>query len=160
FDALGPAKQRQADLLLRRLRGRFAPGGLLHHGQGKWYPGEPLPRWCYACFWRRDGAPLWADVGLFARLDRQYGFGADEAGRFIRRLAERLGVDPRHCQPGHEDVWYYLWRERRLPTNVDPLSSKLEDPLERARLARLFDQGIGQVVGHALPLRRRHGPGA
>jgi uncharacterized protein (DUF2126 family)/transglutaminase-like putative cysteine protease len=159
IDALGPAKQRQADRLLRRLRERFAPGGLLHHGQGKWYPGEPLPRWCYACFWRRDGVPLWEDVGLFARMDCQYGFGADEAGRFIGLLAERLGVDPRHCQPSYEDVWYLLWRERRLPTNVDPLNSKLEDPLERARLARLFERGIDKVVGHVLPLRRRRGPG-
>jgi uncharacterized protein (DUF2126 family)/transglutaminase-like putative cysteine protease len=160
ISALGPAKQRQADHLLRRLRARFAPGGLLHHGQGKWYPGEPLPRWCYGCYWRRDGIPLWEDVDLFARMDVRYGHGADEAGRFLHRLASRLGVDPRHCQPSYEDVWYLLWRERRLPTNVNPLDSKLDDPLERERLARLFDQGIGQVVGHALPLRRRHGPGA
>ncbi len=158
--ALGPAKRRQADDLLRRLRARFAPGGLLHHGQGKWYPGEPLPRWSFACVWRRDGLPLWEDVGRFARLDAPYAFGADDAARFIRRLAERLAVDADHCRPAYEDVWYLLWRERRLPVNVDPLESQLDDPLERARLARLFDQGLDTVVGHALPLRRRHGPGA
>ena len=76
------------------------------------------------------------------------------AERFLRGVAERLGVDPRHVFAAYEDVFYYLWRERRLPINVDPLDSKLEDPQERARLARVFGQGLERVAGHVLPLVR------
>ncbi|MGL4549877.1 MAG: DUF2126 domain-containing protein [Gemmataceae bacterium] len=157
FDALGPGKQRLGDVLLRRLRTRFSPGGLLHHGQGKWYPGEPLPRWSFGCYWRGDGVPLWNDVGLFAEPGKGYGFGPDEAGRLARGVAERMGVDPALCRPAYEDVWYLLWRERRLPADVSPLDSKLEDPLERDRLARLFEQGMGKAAGFTLPLRRADG---
>ena len=32
--------------------------------------------------------------------------------------------------------------------------SKLDDPEERRRLAKVFEQGLGHVVGYALPLRR------
>ena len=38
--------------------------------------------------------------------------------------------------------------------NVDPLDSKLEDPIERERVARIFEQGLGKVTGYVLPLRR------
>jgi uncharacterized protein (DUF2126 family)/transglutaminase-like putative cysteine protease len=158
--ALGPDKRRQAGVLLKRLRDRFAPGGLLHFGQGKWYPGEPLPRWAFGCYWRRDGVPLWEDPALVGDPERSYGHGPDAAGRFLARLAERLGVDPGLALPAYEDVWYHLWRERRLPVNVDPLNSRLDDPDERRRLARIFELGLGQVVGHALPLRRRRDDGA
>src|SRR5690606_9397276 len=123
--------------------------------QGKWYPGEPLPRWALNCYWRRDGVPVWRDAGLFA--DDNTCTNPDEtlARRFTRRVAERLGVDPGHACPGYEDVWYYLWKERRLPVNVDPLKSRLENELERERLARIFEEGLGSVVGYALPLDRR-----
>jgi uncharacterized protein (DUF2126 family) len=157
--ALGPTKRKLAGNLARRLYQRFAPGGLLHFGQGKWYPGESLPRWSLSCYWRRDGQPLWLNPELFARDDLEYGYGASEAERFGAELAERLGVGSRWLIPAYEDVWYYLWKERRLPTNVDPLRSELEDPEERARLARIFERGLSSVVGQVLPLRRvSYGP--
>ena len=55
--------------------------------------------------------------------------------------------------PAYEDVWHYLWKERRLPVNVDPLESQLDDPEDRARLAKVFEQGLDHVVGYALPLK-------
>jgi uncharacterized protein (DUF2126 family)/transglutaminase-like putative cysteine protease len=149
--ALGPAKRRRAEELLVRLRDRFAPGALLHHGQGKWYPGESLPRWAFGCYWRRDGVPVWQDPALIAAGAQ--GHGAAEAQCFLHELAERLGVNPVHAMPGHEDAWYYLWRERLLPANVDPLQSRLDDPEERRRLAQVFERGLGTAVGYALPLR-------
>ncbi|MBK1655551.1 DUF2126 domain-containing protein [Allochromatium vinosum] len=151
--ALGPTKKVLAEDLLRRLHARFAPGGLLHLGQGKWYPGEQLPRWALSCFWRKDGEPVWRDTALFGHEDGDYGHGPAEAEHFIRTLARHLGVDPDHAAPAHEDAWYYLWREARLPVNVDPLDNKLKDPNERQRIARLFDQGLNRVAGYVLPLR-------
>jgi uncharacterized protein (DUF2126 family)/transglutaminase-like putative cysteine protease len=153
FLALGPEKRKLAGVLLRRLRDRFAPGGLLYFGQGKWYPDESLPRWALGCYWRRDGVAVWQDQALVAEDAWDYGHGEAEANRFAQGLAVRLGVDPAHLIPGYEDVWYYLWRERNLPANVDPLKSNLDDPEERARLARVFTQGLNKMVGYALPLR-------
>ena len=151
--AQGDEKRVRAEDLLRRLHARLAPSGLLFFGQGKWYPGESLPRWTYGCYWRKDGEPVWQDAWLFADSSERYGFGEAEAQSFILALAKRLGVHPRFAQPAYEDAWYYLWRERRLPVNVDPHDSRLDDAEERARLARVFAQGLGSVVGHALPLQ-------
>jgi uncharacterized protein (DUF2126 family)/transglutaminase-like putative cysteine protease len=153
--ALGPKKRERASVLVRRLKQRFAPGGLLYCGQGKWYPGESLPRWAFGCWWRRDGVAMWNEECLLADDSVDYGHGADDARRFITTLADRLSVDPLHALPAYEDVWYYLWRERRLPTNVDPLESQLSDEEERTRLARVFEQGLDRVAGYVLPLRRR-----
>ncbi len=165
-DALGPTKRKLAGQLLRRLAARFAQCPLLHYGQGKWYPGEQLPRWGLGCYWRPDGEPVWKDPALLA-ADEDHDpallgdGGARAAQRFIAALADGLGLDSAYAQPGYEDAWYYLWRERRLPDNVDPLQSNLADPLERERLAKVFRQGLNQIVGYVLPLRRNqdsHGP--
>jgi len=151
--ALGRRKRELAGELLGRLQQRFAPGGALHYGQGKWYPGEPLPRWALACFWRVDGVPVWHDLRWLADERRDYGYGSEEALRFLRTLCGYLGVATEHVRPGHEDVLYYLWKEGTLPVNVDVLDSKLEDRQERARLRRLFERGLDKVSGYALPLK-------
>ena len=159
-DALGPTKRIRAADLFHRLRDHYAPQGLAHFGQGKWYPGEQLPRWSLDCYWRRDGQPIWADPALYADETRDYGADADLAGRFLRGVAQRLTLDPKYVFPAFEDAFYYLWRERRLPVNVDPFDARLTDPLERARLARVFTQGLDAVVGHVLPVARNYATGA
>ncbi|MEO8483936.1 MAG: transglutaminase family protein [Acidobacteriota bacterium] len=150
--AVGPTKRHHGADLLFRLKRRFSEGAFLHFGQGKWYPGEQLPRWSLGCYWRRDGEPAWTNEALFADEDQPDGSTSTDAEAFIRTLAETLGVTDAHVQPGYEDVWYYLWRERKLPTNVDPFDARLDDELERDRLRRVFTQGLDTVVGYALPL--------
>jgi uncharacterized protein (DUF2126 family)/transglutaminase-like putative cysteine protease len=153
-DALGPTKRKLAGRLLRRLQGLWAPGSALSYAQGKWYPGEPLPRWGLHCHWRADGEPVWTDPGLLAGDDDTDDATAKDAAEFAVMLAGRLGLDPALRIPAREDVHYYLWKEKRLPANVVAEDSKLRDPLERARLARLFGQGLAAEVGSVLPLRR------
>ena len=151
--ALGGAKFGLADALARRLRTRFAPGGVLRHAQGKWYPGEQLPRWSIACHFRTDGVPIWQDAALLvAEASPPPGHEDAQALAFVTEMANRLGVGSKHLRSAYEDAWYYLWRERRLPVNVDPLLSRLDNEQERERLARVFEQSLGAVVGYALPL--------
>ena len=154
--ALGDKKRLIAADLVDRLMRRFAPGGLLHFGQGKWYPGESLPRWALTAYWRRDGHAIWANGELLAREDKDYGYGPEEADRFIAAVARHLKVPEGSVRAAFEDPWHYLRRESLLPANVDPLDSKLEDEEERARLARVFDKGLNVPRGFVLPLSRRH----
>jgi len=153
-DAVGPTKRGLGAALLAKLKARYAAQGLLHYGQGKWYPGEQLPRWSLGCYWRTDGEPVWANAALFADESVDYGATPEKAERFLKVLAARLGLDAQHVFAAYEDTWYYLWRERQLPANVDPLDARLDDPLERERLRKVFSQGLDKVVGHFLPLQR------
>ena len=153
-EALGPTKRARAAQVFHRLREKYAPEGIAHFGQGKWYPGEQLPRWALNCFWRQDGEPLWSDASLIADETKDYGADAELAGTFLRQVAERLGLDEQYVFPAYEDVYYYMWRERRLPVNVDPFDARLSDPLERDRLARVFTQGLEATIGYVLPVAR------
>ncbi|HSW24875.1 MAG TPA: transglutaminase family protein, partial [Burkholderiaceae bacterium] len=157
-DALGPTKRVVAQDLVQRLRAHYGAGGFLHFGQGKWYPGEQLPRWALSVCWRADGQPCWHDPSLFADERELHHYTSDDAKRFILALTKQLGLTGDTVQPGYEDTWYYLWRERRLPVNVDPFDSRLDDELERTRLRRLFAQGLEREVGYVLPLKRGEGP--
>ena len=152
--AFGPNKRRLAGDLLTRLKHRFAEGGFLHMGQGKWYPGEPLPRWALRSYWRLDGEPIWRDESLFADPTKPGTNTVDDARRFGQLLTEKLGVNQQHLIDGYEDAFYYAWKERRLPVNVDVRDSRLESKEDRERLARVFEQGITAPVGCVLPLRR------
>jgi len=151
-DALGPTKRGYATELVHKLRAEYGQGGFLHFGQGKWYPGEQLPRWALSIFWRADGQTLWHNPALFADERTPTHYTSEDARRFTTVLAHRLGLTERFIQPGYEDVYYYLWRERRLPVNVDPFDSKLDDEMERVRLRRVFTQKLDAVIGYMLPI--------
>lgn len=157
FHAVGPEKRRLSCALLRRLHQAFGAGGLRHYGQGKWYPGEPLPRWADGAWWRRDGQPLWRDHRLLAEPGQPHGHGTSEAKAFIVHLAGVLGAEAAHVMPAYEDKIYYLWRENKLPANVDSTNAHLEDAEENDRLRRLFQTGLDAVTGYTLPLQRKRG---
>ncbi|MEI7786046.1 MAG: transglutaminase family protein, partial [Betaproteobacteria bacterium] len=154
-EALGPSKRNYATELVHKLRAQYGQGGFLHFGQGKWYPGEPLPRWALSIFWRKDGQPAWQDPQLFASESQpeHCRYTSEDAQRFTRALAHQLGLDGQYITAGYEDTFYYLWRERRLPVNVDPFESKLDDAMERERLRRIFAQGLQAQIGYVLPLQ-------
>ena len=152
--ALGPTKRALADQLIRRLRDRFAPGGLLHYGQGKWYPGEELPRWAFSLLWRGDDKPIWQNAALIAEVTQKGDCSADDAQRFTEALASRLGITAEHVLPAFEDPADRMLKEGALPSNVDPTDPKIDDPIERARIMREFDRHLGAPVGYVLPVQR------
>ncbi len=156
-DALGPTKRGFATELVQKLRTEYGQGGFLHFGQGKWYPGEQLPRWALNIYWRTDRQPVWTKPELFADERVPTHYTSADAQRFIQALATRLGLSSQYIQAAYEDTWYYLWRERRLPVNVDPFHSKLDDEMERARLRRVFQQKLDAVVGYVMPIMAREG---
>ncbi|TWU35944.1 transglutaminase family protein [Novipirellula artificiosorum] len=153
-EAVGEEKRVLSNVLLLRLRDKFAPGGLLHYGQGKWYPGESLPRWALTCMWRRDGEPIWNDPSYIADEGTDYGFTHEDANRFVRHLATELNINAKMTFPVYEDVFHYLWSENRLPIDVDPTDPKLDDPNERSMMMRTFTHGLSKPIGFVLPLRR------
>ncbi len=149
---LGENKRKLAGRLLKRLAGRYATNPVFFYGQGKHYPGESLPRWALSCIWRKDHTPLWNNPELLA--DEEGPPSSTDPHEFLKNLARVLNVDPKHIAKGYEDPFYFLWRERNLPVNVTPEDNKLNDPEERKRLARVFEQGLDHVVGYALPLQK------
>lgn len=152
--AQGPTKRGLSEQLLKRLRPRFAPGSLMHYQQGKWYPGESLPRWALACYWRKDGQPLWREDRWLADMSKDYGVGVAQAGAFSETLTRRLGVSARWLIRAYEDAYHYLWLERNQPVDVELEGENLKDDENRARLARLLERGLDEVTGFVLPLAR------
>ena len=139
FTAVGPEKLKLSQILIRRLKAKFAPGGFLHFGQGKWYPGEPLPRWAYSCYWRRDGRPIWGNESLLAGAVEDKKFTATDASTFITTLATRLGADAKWILPAFEDPFHQEWQERKSPGNVEPGAA---------------GDSSRAVAGYVLPLQR------
>jgi uncharacterized protein (DUF2126 family) len=143
IDALGPMKRAHGLALIQCLRARVAPGAMLHYGQGKWYPGEPLPRWALSCAWRVDRVPVWENIDLIARLDRPSSFAAAEAFQFMEALTRRLEVSSENILPAYspenesaEPAGYILPIRRRQPESRLCWSSQLWFPRpERPRLS-------------------------
>jgi uncharacterized protein (DUF2126 family)/transglutaminase-like putative cysteine protease len=153
-DAVGPTKREYADTLIRKLMTRFGPGGFLHYGQGKWYPGESLPRWAFALYWRKDGKPVWNNPELVAGVSGVKSATPALAEIFIHDLSNRLGVGSGYVMPAYEDPVHWIAKEGALPINVSPSDPKLEDPEERARMIRTFERGLTTPVGYILPIQR------
>ena len=151
--AVGPTKMALADTLIHKLRDRFAPGGFLHFGQGKWYPGESLPRWAYSLYWRKDGKPIWQDPSLIAGSAAALRATDMEAESLAREVAEKLGIEPDHVIPAYEDAPYWMLKEAALPVNVDPADPKIDDPEERSRMVRAFEHGLARPTGFVLPVQ-------
>lgn len=153
-DAVGPTKRALADKLMRRLQGKFSTGGLLHYGQGKWYPGETLPRWTFSLYWRKDGQPIWHNPDLLAQEDTHEDVGPDQAQALLSAIATYLEVPVKNVLPAFEDPAEWIIKEGNLPANVTPENSKLTDPEERARIARVFERGLTTPAGYVLPVQR------
>jgi len=152
--AVGPTKRVLADRLIKRLRDRFAPQGMLHYGQGKWYPGETLPRWTFSLFWRVDGRPLWQNPALLAAEEGTGEARPDDAARLLEAIADTLGLEAEAVLPAYEDPGEWLLKEANLPPNVDPANSQLADPEARSRIARVFERGLTEPSGYVLPVQR------
>lgn len=152
-EAVGPTKREKADQLIRRLRERFAPGGFLHYGQGKWYPGESLPRWTFSLYWRKDGKPIWQNPELIAGEGKDTGVKPEDASNLLNAIARELAIEPDMVLPAYEDPAEWIIKEGSLPENVDPSNSRLKDPEERSRIARVFERGLTTPTGYILPVQ-------
>ena len=151
--ALGPTKRAYADKLARRLCARFANGGLLHYGQGKWYPGEQAARWAFAIYWRGDGEPLWRDAELIAEETAERPATIADAETICRAsCAARSVCRGDSAIPAYEDAAHFVLVEQKLPLGVAPEDNTLAEPAERERLMRVFDRGLDKPAGYVLPL--------
>src|SRR5690606_25108423 len=152
-EAVGPQKRARADEMVRRLRDRFAPGGFLHYGQGKWYPGETLPRWTFSLYWRRDGHPVWRDAGLIAPEGVDQGATPDQAQALLSEIATQLDLPKDYILAAFEDPAEWLVKEANLPENVTPENPELKDPEARHRISQVFSRGLTSPVGYVLPVQ-------
>ncbi len=151
----GPHKRQRASDLAARLKAAWAPQGLVQRGQGRWYPGEPLPRWQIALHWRTDGRPLWTDDALLADpwLGEPAGSTADNetAYKLLAGVADGLGLPLSQVRPAYEDPLAWLAAEVRKPEG-DPVESSAD--LGPETLARL-DESTMAPAAFVLPLHRR-----
>jgi uncharacterized protein (DUF2126 family)/transglutaminase-like putative cysteine protease len=161
----GPNKRRQASGLAARLKSVWAPQGLIQRSQGRWYPGEPLPRWQIALHWRTDGQPLWTDDALLAdpwgRDSTNPPADTEAASELLAGIAESLGLPPTQVRPAYEDPLSRLAAKVRQPQG-DPVAA--DDDLDpqvgdtaagRAALLARLDESTTPAAAFVLPLHRR-----
>ncbi|MEM9713338.1 MAG: transglutaminase family protein [Actinomycetota bacterium] len=150
----GPSKRARAADLAQRLLAAWGPGGLIHHSTGKWYPGEPLPRWALTLAWRVDGVPLWSDPSLLALPGgpTDTPASAADAEAITRAIAARLAIADDLVVAAYEDPVRTVHAESGVPVDVDPLEYDLDEPAGRASLSRALLAGLDRPAGWVLPL--------
>jgi uncharacterized protein (DUF2126 family)/transglutaminase-like putative cysteine protease len=149
----GKQKRLLSHELIFRLREKFGPGGMIHYGQGKWYPGEPLPRWQYGLFWRRDNVPVWKNPKLVAHEKIEKEYNHEDAWLFTKELSKHLAISTINVSVAYEDIFYFLWSEGKSPLNIDLSKINLKDELERKTLVQMLDKGLDTPAGYVIPLR-------
>jgi uncharacterized protein (DUF2126 family)/transglutaminase-like putative cysteine protease len=156
-DADGEEKRVLAHNLFLEMNKVFTKGGFTHYGQGKWYPGESLPRWQYGCYWRKDGVALWKDSALLADPNKNYKLDHTDTKKFAEKLTAALGLGQEALTTAYEDILYHLWQEASLPTEVGPKQPELLDAMSRKGLLAKMEQGIEKPIGYVLPLHWNDG---
>ncbi len=156
YAALGGEKKKLGYDMLQRLRAKFASNGLHMHTQGKWYPGEILPRWAMPCFWRNDGEAMWQDNALLANPEKPLKHSLNTAEKFIKLLAAKLAIPENYVLPTREDTPYYLWKENKLPLQDEIMQANIYEKAERERLQSLMEKDLNEPSGFVLPLHYSH----
>ncbi|MCK8643214.1 transglutaminase family protein [Mycobacterium colombiense] len=157
----GPHKRERASELAARLKSVWAPGGVIQRGQGRWYPGEPLPRWQIALHWRTDGRPLWADDTLLAdpwSPAAPCPVDGEAAARLLAGIADGLGLPASQVRPAYEDPLHRLAAAVREPEGVpvEAADDLVDDsPARRAALLGRLDESVTAPAAFVLPLHRR-----
>ncbi len=156
-EADGPGKRELATVLAERLRTAYAAGGVVHRGQGKWYPGEPLPRWNIALQWRTDGVPLWGDQSLFADPwadATDAGSAPARAEALARAVTRTLGLPEAQLLAAYEDPLAALVEDVRKPAGERPAGDL--DELDRQGVGEL-DAQVAEPTGWVLPVATDEG---
>ncbi|WNH12086.1 DUF2126 domain-containing protein [Thalassobellus suaedae] len=155
-DADGPHKRALAKDLSTRLYDEFGKGGILHQAQGKWYPGEPLPRWSIEICWRKDGRNIWHNKNLFSLFSENTEIPEDADKKFLETLTKYLGISDKHLVPTYEDAFYFMWEEGKLPVDIDPTKDD-GALLVKNKLKEILNDGKSKTVGYVLPLNNSMG---
>lgn len=155
-DADGEQKRELAKNLSGRLYDTFGKGGVLHQAQGKWYPGEPLPRWNIEICWRKDEKPIWHDKKLLSLFSDNPTVPKDTEKTFLKKLTKYLGVSEKSIIPTYEDAFYFLWQEGTLPIDIDPTKED-GNLLVKNKLKNILNDGTSKPVGSVLPLNNSKG---
>ncbi|HTE31121.1 MAG TPA: transglutaminase family protein [Chryseolinea sp.] len=148
----GKHKRTLASQLVKKLKDSFGPGGLIHKGQGKWYPGERLPRWQYTAIWRNDNYPVWKNDALLDLEESASAYKIEDVHKLGLLLTKHLNIPAEHLHPAVEDALYFLWEEAKVPANIDPYKYNLNDSLERQKLAQVLSNGMTTPVGYVIPI--------
>ncbi len=149
----GKDKRQLAHKLFLGMQQLFSQGSFRHYGQGKWYPGEPLPRWQYACYWRKDGQPLWQNQDLLADANQHGALTWQQAEQFAHKLAAQLGLTPDVITTAYEDVLYHLWQEGQLPVDVSPKQPELLHAMSRQGFLQKLERGLDTPAGFVIPIQ-------